>query len=348
MLNNNQTTNTNNTPAQLFKEFYKAEKGAPAFLHNFAGLDFCAPYILRKLNTPTTYRAIFDALNIPHTGEGWQVFAFFTDNKTFYCKKDFKVIKINSINYIDVDLKPYRYTDNAPDNFYRKSDAEQARKACGIMWIVAQKDEHTTAPRGEKFNRPQIDPRERYNLKSVDYCHTQTGAKYINRLHLTDRKTGAGVCFELGTRCYTHREQITPDALPAVIDKSGFLTYNRRADLNRRAQALRAKRQKAQADQINALCVAKCLTMTCETVKNKLVEILPTLHTSHELHELGNICSGWFSGLAGLLDDLERFTEKATEKTFTSPEQIAKKAEEIRQKAREITEKLNALSVAGV
>lgn len=331
-----------------FKEFYKAEKGAPAFLHNFAGIDFCAPYILRKLNTPTTYRAIFDALNIPHTGKGWQVFAFFTDNNTFYCKKDFKVIKINSINYFDIDLKPYRYADDAPDEFYRKGDAEQARKACGVLWIVAQKDEHTTAPRGEKFNRPQIDARERYNLKSVGYCHTQTGVKYINRLNLADRKTGAGVCFELGSRYYTPREQITPENLPAVIDKSGFITYNRRADLKRRAQALRAERQKAQADQIDALHVAKCLAMTCEAVKNKLAEMLPTLHTSHELREVGNICCGWWSGVAGLFNGLERFTEKATAKTFASPEQIAKKADEIREKAREITEKLNALRVAGV
>lgn len=341
------TTTNQNTTAQLFKEFYKAEKGAPAFLHNFAGLDFCAPYILRKLNTPTTYRAIFDALNIPLTGKGWQVFAFFTDNKTFYCKEDFKVVKINSVNYFDIDLTPYRYADDAPDNFYRKSDAEQARKACGLLWIVAQKDEHTTAPRGVKYNRPQIEPRERYNLKSVDYCHTQTGAKYISRLNLTDRKTGAGVCFELGSRYYTPHEQITRDELPAVIDKSGYITYNRRADLKRRAQALRAERQKAQADQIDALYLAKCLAITCEAVKSKLAEILPTLHTAQELRNVGNICAGYFSGIAGLFDDLERFIQKAKEKTFISPEQINQKAQAIKDKAQELTEKLNALSVAG-
>ena len=106
------------------------------------------------------------------------------------------------------------------------------------------------------------------------------------------------------------------------FDKSGYLTYDRRENLRRRAQALREERAKAaylasdkQQEQIEELCGLIAVRQM------ELVEALTVANTSQDFKAIAKAIGeyGW-NTFSGIVSDYETFCEKTRNKSYPSIE----------------------------
>ena len=192
------------------------------------------------------------------------------------------------------------------DDFYTKGSFEELRKAWAEVYVVAQERTHL-----RKQEAKPIDYTARYRVIDGEWDY--------NRSIRLARMDSKGNKVKYSEPAHRYRETVS---ISDCIDKSGYLTYDRRENLRRRAQALREERAKAaylasdkQQEQIEELCGLIAIRQM------ELVEALTVANTSQEFMAVSKAIGeySWHS-FSGIVSDYETFCEKTRNKSYPSIE----------------------------
>lgn len=193
------------------------------------------------------------------------------------------------------------------DDFYTKGSFEELRKAGSEVYVVAQEPAYFRAKQEAKA----LDPSRRYRVENATWDYDYT----VNAVPLDSKG--------LPVKYHQPAHRLHEEPAPAdCFDKSGYLVYDRRENLRRRAQALREERAKAaylasdkQQEQIEELCGLIAVRQM------ELVEALTVANTSQEFMAVAKSIGeySWHS-FSGIVSDYETFCEKTRNKSYPSIE----------------------------
>ena len=192
------------------------------------------------------------------------------------------------------------------DGFYTKVRFEELRKAGAEVYVVAQERAHL-----RKQEAKPIDYTARYRVIDGEWDYNRS-----IRLVRLDSK---GNKVKYSKPAYRYGETVS---ISDCIDKSGYLTYGRRANLRRRAQALREERAKAaymasdkQQEQIEELCGLIAVRQM------ELVEALTVANTSQDFKAIAKAIGEYnWNSFSDIVSDYETFCEKTRNKSYPSIE----------------------------
>lgn len=233
------TKTTRNNIKKLLNINSKALQG----LHTFAGYDFTKNYTCIYSKDNFTARTIAkltggeDATLLIKPASDWQKLHLVKFNAK---SLTFKPLRVDSFSYWNYDL----------DYFFTKGDFETNRKgAAEYYFIVFQDSELKQPPKIQK----SIDLTQRFKNINKSYRNTcydtciYNGVSYITTIYL-QQLGGNSKIFEYNKHGrIIYSSVCKSNDINYYIDKSGYIVNIRREELQRRAQALRAKREKEKA-----------------------------------------------------------------------------------------------------
>lgn len=297
------------------------------------GFDFCAPYYVAEVSGKYTVNKIRKAVEAVAplydvNRSAFRVVALCSvDHPSYYAGRLYAV-EITPDSF-DVDhargVNQSRFSSsNSFDYCYKKAQFDELRKEeSARCFVVVQASEYLRIYQGVSRTWRRTDlmkPGERYDLEKVNcFCYAVGGASYIGELEMRTR-TASGELIHYKPPRFNRRDAILAENIGEVIDKSGYLLQERRADLQSRAEALRAeKRRRAyeetdnseKVEQLRAIIGAKRHALAFELERAKTSEEVTGIYK--ELRNYGN-------GFASIVADFERFEERTKAKEYPSIE----------------------------
>lgn len=238
----------NHARQELLNENSKALR----FLHDTHGYDFEKDHILLSLPGKFTYNTVQKAVcqHLP-AGDISTAYAitlmvkptadFIFPDKLFY-------VRIRGERFDAERQTGANYWDYSVDYAYGVGHFEDIRKNyTERVFIIAQRKDRMAQPKSPKV----LDFSARYlhlSGKKDRLCGDGKGKHWIEGITIRHTDGSAVITEYKPYKHVYHRYEERTDDLRAIIDKSGYLVFQRRADLKRRADALRAERKKAEAD----------------------------------------------------------------------------------------------------
>lgn len=288
-------------------------------LHDAFGFDFEQPFTVLRLSGSWTVNTIQKQLAAQ--GFSRNVFSALLldcrDSQRIALKEDWRIAILNR-GMVYATFDHYRDKYDLPrwrdfgycepfDKFYRKGDFENVRKSGAPVYVIAQEPAYFRAKQEAKA----LDPARRYRVESATWDYNYT----VNAVPLDSK--GLPVKY----RQPAHRPHEEP-APADCFDKSGYLVFDRRENLRRRAQALREERAKAaylasgkQQEQIEELCGLIAIRQM------ELVDALTVANTSQEFMAVAKAIGeySWHS-FSSIVSNYETFCEKTRNKSYPSIE----------------------------
>lgn len=296
--------------------------------------DFCKPYHVTRIDGRYTLNKIRKAVE--------EVAPYYAVNRYSFrvvvlCAVDYPTYYAGRLYAVEIEpdgfdienakrVNQSRYSSsNSFDYCYKKAQFDELRKAESARCIIiVQASEHLRpAPKtGDWKNTKLIQKGERYDLEKVNtFVYEARGAQYINGVEMRARNaSGELIRYDLGTRYTPRRCAIPADEVGAIIDKSGYLTYERREDLKRRAEQARAeKKRRAYEETDNSEKVRQLRVIICAK-RHALAYELEQAKTSEEVAEVYKKLRNYGDGLASIVADFERFEKRTRAKEYPSIE----------------------------
>lgn len=228
-------------------------------LHDTFGFDFEAPLQAVLISGKFTLNSVFSVLNLDKPSN-YTVVVMVRDPEDRYKdnRDEYHVVKITP-NYVDIDSFRVSWKYDDIRRFWRKKDFEDMRKRHSVYgYIFAQHNDHI------KFTdyRVIFDKFNRYNISH--------GSDLSNMIRLTFRDCDGKEYQDIRNNCYT-------------IDHSGYILDQRRAELQCRANALRAKRAQEAYKQRGSKKQVEELTELVKAAKLAFIARIEAAQTSDQL-----------------------------------------------------------------
>lgn len=303
------------------KKILSVDRHAMQDLHTVLGFDFCKPFSSWYIDGRFTVKQI--EKEAEKRGHDNAVIAICARDRHGW-NKDFSLATTCG-GVVSIDYKtPWYSKGRGLDNFYTKGSFEEVRKSNGAEAVVfVQNREYINKPSGKK-----VDFSERFKVERVNKSTDGKGNRWISRLDLR-QTTNNGKRVEYGGQWYINGSNAKPQQLNDVIDKSGYILLDRRAELQRRAAALRAERAKAAYNATDNTRQLEELREIIQKRKSEIVEMLQNANTAKELIEVETALSRW-KGFAGIVSDFERFKSNTENKKYKSIDDSNKAYQEIK------------------
>lgn len=301
---------------ECIKTLLSAGKYSLKDLHDVLGFDFCAPFGAYMVKGRFTIKQVEKLIGADDYNYGNSVIAICTRDKSKPWEKRFHLVTFTHSAISICARTPYRADGWGLDTFYRKSDFESVRKSDSAETVIfAQLDKHIKKPCQRAFS---LDTSERYKLLDYDYCHVvERNKKYINRLHLQEMGTnGKKIDYDIIGRVFCSGANYAEN-IDQVIDKSGYFVQLRRADLKRRAAALRADREKAKFAISDNTAKIEELQKLIDERKQEIILNLTLATTADEFKAVGDSI-GLYKGFADTVRAFEHLKEKDASKSYRS------------------------------
>lgn len=319
---------------QIFKQLLNEEPNAGRYLHNAFGIDFYKPFNMYYLKGNYTINKIYNIIhNDTKTETLGGTIILLTKNPDSY-NKDLHIVTIKNGN-INIEHKVYKHTGNIKkrvniDYYFRKSDFETTRKNNTTeTFIIYQQKEYRTEQKENKINY-----NERY--KTIDKCSCKMGDgrgnTWLYRLFLKSLENNTPE-FEYEIDYYNFKT----NNINEIIDKSGYLLCQHRADLKRKAQTLKAERQKAEYNKTDNTEKIKELETIIKETKNDIIKCLSESNNHKTTSKIGRLIYFDFSYIE---QDFEIFKDKTINKKFESIEKSDNCFNSIKNKIDEINKKM--------
>lgn len=203
-------------------------------LHTGFGFDFEADMMVVHLGEPFTANKIAKILR----ADGYDTTREYVTAVLVKDPRRENVYRYARLHLGSFDVTRIKglYFDTGLDNWITKGDLEAARKKTTDAFVICQRAELVKLPPTEKYTPGAWD-----RFKMVDHSRIGDGRGNTWEYYRADLKKlfGTGDYIEYKLRAYTN------DA-GDFIDKSGYLVEEHRAELKRRAAALRAGREHAE------------------------------------------------------------------------------------------------------
>lgn len=323
---------------EIIHQIEAVNRYTPRALHDVFGIDYNKPFFAASIRGPFTVskaEKIITAAGIdPRNAE--TVVLIRDPGDKYHMRDDWHVVTLDGNGGFDIEHRDNYYRLECTrrragfDCYYRKGDFNEDRKRqTAEAVIIAQAPQDTHKP-AEKT----LDPAERYKVVDVNLCRYSTTSPetFVSRLTL-QRTNDHGTRAEIGNTGRTlYRGYWEPETVADVIDKSGYLVYDRRREWKRRARALRAERAKAAANAVDYSGQLAELYRLFLGRRESIAAALLNAHTPNELKRVSSMIDDYKTGLYWAAYDLEAFRDAADNKKFTSPEKARAAFESIRAK----------------
>ena len=316
----------------ITKELLSENNKAFQFLHEAKGFDFEKDYFITKLEGRFTFNTVKKAIGENMAGD-YTAALILKPNKKHYWSEKFY--------YIEMDQQAGKFEPLRQDNitywgfdidyFFSKGDFEEVRKnKTDHIYIVAQNNEHLRTEK--KSNTFDYSQRFRYiPSKWGETCSDGRGNTWINKITLM-LLDGSAKHVEYNTN--TRRYQYCPPTVADVIDKSGYLLLERRREWKRRANALRAERDKAAAMAADFSEKEKAIKTGIDNAKLHIAELALSVETEQDARALDKAADKF----RWLMWDYRHYTDNAVKKAFSSIAAVEKNLNALQTKINEIME----------
>lgn len=320
------TKTTRNNTKKLLSINSKALQG----LHAFAGYDFTKDYTCIYSKNNFTAKSIYKVT-------GGQDAVLLVQPDVTYEKIHLVKFNAKTLTFEQLRFVNFKYWDFDFSYFFTKGDFEENRKGkAKYYFIIFQNPEHIQPVKAEKT----IDTTQRF--KTINESHKNTcydtcyynGVEYITTIYLQE-SGGSSKIFEYNKHgMYVDRSICRSNDIRYYIDKSGYIVNIRRDELKRKAENLRAERNKIQAQKADFSEEENAIKQRIETVKKYLsTEILKITNTEQADQIEKNI-----SNLRWALFGYKQYQIAKAGCCFLSIEQRQKRLDEINNKLSKITE----------
>ena len=290
------------------KKLLSVDRHAMQDLHAVLGFDFNKPFTVWEISGRFTVKQI--EKEAEKRGYNNSVIAVCVRDRDGW-NKDFSLVTVRC-GAVKIDYKmPYYGRGRGLDHFYTKSSFEDMRKSESAEAVIF-------AQRHDDIKKPDCKPvdfSQRFKVERVNYCTDGHGARWISKLELK-QTTNNGKRVEYGYSYIDGDKSRTQD-VREVIDGSGYLLKERRAERRRKAAKLRADREKEAYNATNNENQIEELRSMIKNRKSVIVSMLQAAETCAQLREVEKALAYW-KGLSGIVSDFERFERNTAEKKYRS------------------------------
>lgn len=295
------------------------------------GFDFCAPYHVAEINGKYTVNKIRKAVEAVAPLYAVNRYAFrvvalcSVSYPTYYAGRLYAV-EITPDGF-DVDrargVNQSRFSSsNSFDYCYKKAQFDELRKEeSARCFVVVQASEHLRPVQAKPWRREDLmKPGERYDLEKVNtFVYEFGGASYIGGLEMRTR-TASGELIRYELPRYSRRDAIPAENVGEIIDKSGYLLQERRADLKRRADQARAEKQRAAYQETDNREKVETLRNIIGAKRHALAYELEHAETAEDVTTLYKKLRNYGNGFARIVEDFDRFEARTNAKSYPSIE----------------------------
>lgn len=310
---------------QILKNLENYKRGILRGLRGCLGFDLENELTIFEVNGSFTLNSILKQAAAAGVDPVNYQIAVITRPAAGYSRDEYTTFIIDENGKFENKINHCGYSNNnfvSLDTFYTKSDINDARKNALHTIIICQSRDLITAP---CRNNPAPDLMQRFKLNKVNYYVKQYGGQeYINSLDIIpENSNGRAYEYKPG-RGYSDEVNYT-----AFIDKSGYITSIRRADLVRRAAAITAAKKQAA---YNATNNEAALAELKSQIENKKAAIIAELQAADNHEAINAIAKklDFFRGLSDIYFQFELLQEKDNAKSLPSIDTFNKKVAAIK------------------
>ena len=304
-----------NTTNEAMKELLSINPHALQGLHYLFGYDFQAPHTIAHIKGRYTVNSVLKAVG---GADREKVVTLLTCEPRLWNRLN--IVQVNSTGKIEIDIEKGWYNFNLDKLSFKQWFDEIRKSEKADTYIIAQEKKHTSKPQEKPF-----DTSARYEYIEGKDRKTGDGNGKIWISNITVRALdGSNKKIELtkdghketySRIIYRRPDEARPQTHLEIIDKSGYLLPERRADLLRRADMLRKERAKAayQATD-NAEKVEELRTM----VEQKKREFSQAIMNAANSEELRNAAHELYFKFMWIMSEYERFADKTARRDYVS------------------------------
>lgn len=316
-----QLTTNPETVIELLKDNPKALQ----FLHRQCAFDFCKPFGVVQTFGAFTLNSVKKAINAEKL-----------DNLNIYMllkcfdrcgspERNLRAVEVNRSRIIGAQFGDLcgRWYDFNIDYFFGVGDFENVRKKqTEYTYIIYQNAEYKHEPKRNPDETYTYDTEKRYKLIEARPVCYQNGAKRLQEITIQDKESNAPA--------FKFKFAFVPAApyteAGEIIDKSGYIIVNRRADLKRRAEARRAERAKAEYLKQDFTEENAKTREELNSVARRAGELLAVGEGENDFNRIEK-CVRYIRAAAERIEEHEK---KTVAKSFASVEAFSKSLAEIR------------------
>lgn len=289
------------------KNLLTNNKNVMRALHTGFGFDFEADMLVVHLGEPFTANKIAKILR----ADGYDTTREFVTAVLVKDPRRENVYRYARLQLGSFDVTRIKgmYFDTGLDNWIRKGDFEAERKKTTDAFVISQRAELVKLPTAGKYTPGAWD-----RFKMVGHSRIGDGRGTTWEYYRADLKKllGTGDCIEYKLRAYTN------DA-GDFIDKSGYLVEDHRADLKRRAAALRADRERAEYMAADYSADIKKMLNAAQAMKNEAAAALASVTDPADVKALADIIDR-YTGVYGVYATAFDVADRDENKKFSSVE----------------------------
>lgn len=305
-----------NTTNEAKKELLSINPHVLQGLHNMIGYDFQQPHTIAHIKGRFTVNSALKAIGGANREKVVALLA--KDHGTSYLNR-LNLTTVDSAGRIDIDHKGgYKF---GLDNVCTKGMFEDIRKSDRAeCFIICQRSEYVKRPQEKPFN---TSARYEYMPGKDSKCGDGHGTSWIDRItvraldgsNAAHEITKNGHKYHFSTVVYRLPNESRPQSHLEIIDKSGYLLPERRADLLRRADQLRKEREKAAYQATDNTEKVKELRAMVEQKKREFSEAIMNATNSEELR---NTAHELYFKFMWTMSEYERFADKTARHDYVS------------------------------
>lgn len=285
-------------------------------LHSLIGYDFQQPHTIARIKGRFTVNSALKAIGGANRKNVVALLAM--DHGCSYLDR-MNLVTVDNLGSIDIEHKGgYRFDLH---NINRKGMFEDIRKSDRAeCFIICQRSEYVKKPQEKPFD---ISARYEYIPGKDSKCGDGKGSSWIDRItvraldgsNTRHEITKDGHKYHFSTVVYRRPNEARPQSYLEIIDKSGYILPERRAELLRRADMLRKERAKAayQATD-NAAKVEELRAM----IEAKKAEFAAAIASATDSETLRTAAHELYFKFMWTMSEFERFADKTARRDYVS------------------------------
>lgn len=304
-----------NNTNEAKKELLSINPHALQGLHYLFGYNFQAPHIIAHIQGRYTVNS---ALKTVEGADSDKVVTILTSEPLFYNR--LHIVQVDSTGKIEIEFKKGYYNFNL-DTLYSKKTFDEIRKnERSETYVIAQEKKYTSEPKEKPFD---ISARYEYIEGKDRKTGDGNGKSWISSITVraldgSNKKielTKDGHKETYSRVIYRRPDESRPQTHLEIIDKSGYLLPERRADLIRRADLLRKERAKAAYQATDNAEKVEELRAMIEQKKREFSEAIMNAKNSEELR---NTAHELYFKFMWTMSEYERFADKTALRDYVS------------------------------
>lgn len=325
---------------EIMKALEAAPKGryTARALHDAFGIDYNRPFFARSIAGRFTVNQILKAIDAAgiDPSKAVNIVLIRDASRPNSYRGEWHAVTISAAGRVDIEHRDKYYSapttrkESGFDWFCRKADFEDLRKSSdAAAVIISQQIEHLHKTAPVEIDRAGAV--ERYKLIDVHFALESIGGRrYVHDITIQSR-SNAGTRHNIeshGRIIYAGAEY--PADPSEIIDKSGYFVKDRRKDLQRRARALKAEREKAAYIQTDDRERVKELERLLSVKQLEASRAIMAAETYEEMKAAGKLIDDYKTGLIWSFYALERYKQNTAEKKYSSIDAATRAYNEIR------------------